>query len=540
MDGYIAEIIVFDTALTTADRARVESYLAAKWSISGVHAPATATSDPVGYWRDKSGNNHIASTTDSTKRPVITSINGRNALDFDGSNDNLIIQGYTAENGLTGLTRYAVARLDAAVATIMTTTSDNSISNAGGARFVNSQGTDVQFSAGNSGFNVTSANVANSGYTLLRDSQRLLGVTYDGSKATVAEAILAHYNGATLPPTSTTGSVISPLGSGGTRLHIGSNVNANNWWNGPICEYLVYNRTLSPSERRRVESYLARRWGITLAPQVSNADAQDWVNRVYANGGTVSTSTANAVNTFCNDIDAAGIRDRFARLNLFCGSNLNAALVPLYRSTSFGGSVLGNATDTNNAFVGVGTDYAETGASGGLTGNGSSKYLQTGLATSALPAIATGHLSVYAATYPTSGIRGLLSSWGSGFGDPIYVLEANRNGAGNLMAGWGNNYPAPDFGAAGTGTVMVSRSGSTSLKAYRNGTQIGSTSTASVAPAANTGTGFGVFCNFGTTAANYSDARLCGYSIGTGMDDSEASAYHTAIQAFQTALGRNV
>jgi hypothetical protein len=67
-------------------------------------------------------------------------------------------------------------------------------------------------------------------------------------------------------------------------------------------------------------------------PLVTNLDAKDWVARVYAAGGTVSQSTANAINTFCNNIDSTGLRDRFYRLNLFCGSNLAAATVPLYRS----------------------------------------------------------------------------------------------------------------------------------------------------------------------------------------------------------------
>jgi hypothetical protein len=109
-----------------------------------------------------------------------------------------------------------------------------------------------------------------------------------------------------------------------------------------FCEVLFYNRALTTSERRRVESYLARRWGITLAPQVSNVEAQDWVNRVYANGGTVSTSTANAVSAFCDAIEGAGIRDRFYRLNLFAGSNLNSALVPLFRGPSYSSDGLGS------------------------------------------------------------------------------------------------------------------------------------------------------------------------------------------------------
>jgi hypothetical protein len=75
-----------------------------------------------------------------------------------------------------------------------------------------------------------------------------------------------------------------------------------------------------------------------------NADAADWIRRVQANDGAVSTATANAVTDFCNAIDAAGIRDRFYRLNGFCGTGLNACLVPLYRGPSLSGTQYGNAT----------------------------------------------------------------------------------------------------------------------------------------------------------------------------------------------------
>jgi hypothetical protein len=311
---------------------------------------------------------------------------------------------------------------------------------------------------------------------------------------------------------------------------------------------IAYSKALSTSDRQRLERYLAARWGITLAPQVSNADAQDWITRVYANSGTVSSATAAAVNDFCTAIDAAGIRDRFYRLNLFCGGTsaasdgLAACLVPLYRGPSRLGVQYGNVIDVNSGPFSS-SDYAETGASGGLLGNTTSKFLKTGLTTSALPQIATGHLSVYASTLPTASIYGLLSSWASGYGDPIYVLEANRNGAGSLITSWGNNYPGVNISSGvGTGLLMTSRTIGTSLKAYRNGSQIGTTSATSITPAANTGGGFGVFANIPQdgAAANYFPGRLAAYSIGAGMDDTQAAAFSSAMTAFQTALARNV
>ena len=142
-----------------------------------------------------------------------------------------------------------------------------------------------------------------------------------------------------------------------------------------------------------------------LVPRATaHPEASAWRSLVVANGGSVSATTLRAVSNFCAAIDAAGIRDRFARVNLFCGDSLNAALVPLYRSFTFGGQSLGNATDTNNAFVGVGTDYAETGAGGGLQGNGTSKRLDTGLNQDDIvdPPL-TGHMSIYDMGFAVAG-----------------------------------------------------------------------------------------------------------------------------------------
>ena len=71
--------------------------------------------------------------------------------------------------------------------------------------------------------------------------------------------------------------------------------------------------------------------------QTLHPEAASWASRVVANGGTVS-GTISAVDKFCKAIASAGIRDRFSRMGIFAGSNLNAALVPLYRGPSLGGT----------------------------------------------------------------------------------------------------------------------------------------------------------------------------------------------------------
>jgi hypothetical protein len=278
---------------------------------------------------------------------------------------------------------------------------------------------------------------------------------------------------------------------------------------------------------------------LTYLPGYSGlADADDWASRVATAGGSVSATTMSAMYRFCQAISSQGLRERFWRLNLFCGTGFTTAcLVPLYRGPSLGGTQYGGSTDTASSFISG--DYTETGSSaGGLQGDGSSKWITTGLSTSALPAIDTGHIAAYCIGGFTGSIGGIVTAWNTGFGDPLYLLEANRNSVGLMYYSWGDNYlPANITGAQGF--VMGSRISSTSISGYRNGTS-GGTKTTSVTPAA-TSTQFALFCNKSPTAqSNFFAGRICGYSIGLGMNASEAAAYYRAMQAFQVELGRAV
>lgn len=272
---------------------------------------------------------------------------------------------------------------------------------------------------------------------------------------------------------------------------------------------------------------------------VWNAEAADWIRRVEANSGSVSTATANAVTTFCNAIDAAGIRDRFYRLNLFCGTGLNACLVPLYRGPSLGGTQYGNTTDTNNGPF-VSGDYAETGANGGLLGNGSSKYLATGLKAEDIadPPL-TGHLAVYDGGAVATGTTVLLGSYTLTTAAQRFTVERRTSPGGGRGGGWGGGgiNALEDVNPATSAMILVSRVSATDLQAYVNGTSI-FTNAANTTPAAN-GNALAVFgVNRGDSVTNLHSGRLRGYSVGLGMQPQQASDYYAAMQALQAALTR--
>jgi len=261
-------------------------------------------------------------------------------------------------------------------------------------------------------------------------------------------------------------------------------------------------------------------------------EAADWAGRVRANSGSVSGSTLMAVSRLCRAIDAAGIRDRFFRMGIFAGDNLPAALVPLYRGPSRTGTQFGNATDANQNFVAG--DYT---LATGLTGNGSTKYLQTGVSSSAwiTGGNVQSHLAVYKRTSVNSGV--LLSARSTALGN---TWEFGAGG--NILGGTGGSFPVPGSHDSFIGATRLT---STSSVAFRR-TVLSAEVTAS-GSVTGTSIPFAVFARndqatdiTAYTANLFSNQTLAAYSIGSGLSAAQVALYDAAMQAFQTALGRNV
>ena len=232
-------------------------------------------------------------------------------------------------------------------------------------------------------------------------------------------------------------------------------------------------------------------------------EAAAWRSAVVANGGTVSGTTLKAVSDFCRSIDSAGIRDRFYRLNLFCGTGLEACLVPLYRGQSLTGTQIGNTTDTNSNFVSG--DYAETGASGGLKGNGTNKRLDTGLAGSSLSA-GDRHLSSYEIVVATSDYS---PSVLSGTSAPTMHGIGPWTNANTFAYRTHNTVGGNASTTKGTGHWLGSDTSATASVLYKNAASAASASGQSAG-----GSGNNNYAILGVAAGEYSEARLGGFSIG--------------------------
>ena len=285
-------------------------------------------------------------------------------------------------------------------------------------------------------------------------------------------------------------------------------------------------------------------YGLLGSPSVSqlpdqcwHTEAATWRRRVISNGGTVSQQTMAAVDQFCRAIDSAGLRDRFLRLNLFCGTGLEAALVPLYIGERIGIS-RGNATDTNNNFVAV--DYRERGLSAGLIGNGSTKFLGTGLPGNSIRA-PNAHFGVgLLATDTSNGSFKTMLGAANTSDTTAYNLDA-RNAA-RRCATMGSYLVANQaFGDAvapfATDPLAIGRIIAAWPLMYRNGTPSGAAAAAS--SAFGGGQSYAVFADqYASSVGEHTNSRLGWYSIGLGMGRDQVRTFDLAIQRFETAMQR--
>jgi hypothetical protein len=284
----------------------------------------------------------------------------------------------------------------------------------------------------------------------------------------------------------------------------------------------------------------------------NHPDVQLWIYNVQLNGGSVSAGTISALNTFCNSIDNAGLRSKFYRLNLFCGDNLAAALVPLYVSAHWLAPAYGFNKEVNYNFVSG--DYSETGSNAGLTSSGAdpvqqnvgTKYLDTGFfptmvgsigslignlhiaATVALTAITGNQQTVVYATSSYSDI------WSMGFqilGGYVNIRSIITQNALNIPT-----VPQTASVLSPASHFISSRLTTTDFKVYQGGSQIGSTNTTPVT--ATLSSPPPPFLLFRQSAGFYANMRLSDYSFGQGLTSSESSSYYSILQTFKNSLNR--
>lgn len=259
--------------------------------------------------------------------------------------------------------------------------------------------------------------------------------------------------------------------------------------------------------------------------------ASAWAAQVVANGGAApTTAEQNAVATFQCSLITAGLDSQMIVWNPFAASSLIAARTPPLKGS-------GAALWTNNAFVNADLTTA------GLTGNGSTKYLQTG--GDPIGASATGQ-NVCTFAYVTAvSTAASARSWMTFNGSIILGISAKDNTTNSLGASGGNPSNVITTPSQGNGLYLDSRVNSADHRLFfANGAtafaQIGATDV-NINNNALPGTEFYAFAlNNNGSPFGFSTETIGMVGAAKGMTLSQGQTLATAIQTLMTAFGRNV
>lgn len=223
------------------------------WWDANDAATLTLNSGAVETWTSKAGTKTAASQSTANNRPATTTVNGKTAILFDGSNDGLDFTG-TARTDETWIVALAQTADQSGFRQFLSDFGDGRGMSAsrGAVKFL-----EVCFGSFTEGVGRLRATYSNTpstflgpavcsavrsaaagGFVFIDGTQRLSGVNSD-------------------PSFTTSDSV--------TIRRIGYYNSANFQFQGWIGEILLYDRALSAAERLKVERYLGKKWGITVA-----------------------------------------------------------------------------------------------------------------------------------------------------------------------------------------------------------------------------------------------------------------------------------
>ena len=244
-----------------------------------------------------------------------------------------------------------------------------------------------------------------------------------------------------------------------------------------------------------------------------DVDTSAFITRVTAAGGTLNLTEITAVNNLVLQLKIDNIWTSMKAVYPMVGSSAAACAQNLI-------------SDTYTGSFTSGWTFAST----GVTGNGTSSYMNTSLIPSSVLSLNSAHLSVYLRTVLTPN-QIFLGSKSTPPNDLIYLLNY-----GFLAVNNGDTVATNTAGQ--NGFFVNSRTASNSVKQYKNNAILTALTTASTGLSVAS-IYVGAFNNGGTVLLP-SNNQISFASIGDGLNDTQESNFYTAVQAFQTTLGRQI
>jgi hypothetical protein len=247
---------------------------------------------------------------------------------------------------------------------------------------------------------------------------------------------------------------------------------------------------------------------------IYDADALAFFARVTAAGGTLTLTEKSAVNTLVVTMKANSIWTPMKAIYPMVGASA-AACAQNLKSSSFTGTFSSGWT------------FAST----GVTGNGTSAFMNTGLNASTDLTLSTNHFSYYSRSSSVVAVTVEM-----GVFQTAYV---HLRAAVNYLGGSVSSLVSFTTISTSLGFWLGSKTANNSRKAIYNGALQATNTTSDTTAYPN----LNVYIearNDSGSAAVFSNKECAFASIGDGLTDTQASNFYTAVQTFQTTLSRQV
>jgi hypothetical protein len=255
--------------------------------------------------------------------------------------------------------------------------------------------------------------------------------------------------------------------------------------------------------------------GATGTQSAFDSDASSFFDRVAIAGGSLSVTEKAAVNALVVDMKSAGIWTSMKAIYPMVGASA-AACAQNLKSSSFVGTFVGGWTFSSS----------------GVLPNGSSAYMDTNFNPSTQATITSTHLSSY---HNTDFAAGWSVGCTTATYTPYYAISARLStNAAFILIGTSTTTVA---NTNGTGFFLGLRNSNTQKILRNNVTLISGTAVGTTLPNFNA---YISALNRGGTTVEYDRKSNAFTSIGDGLTDTQAGNFYTAVQAFQTTLGRQV
>lgn len=329
-----------------------------------------------------------------------------------------------------------------------------------------------------------------------------------------------YFDGVEVP---TVNSVADPATVTNNKITIGYGAVNSYYWLGRISSVQIYNRALTASEI--LQNYNAQKGRYDFDP-----DAQTFIT----NADITSSTEQNAINKLVVDLKAYNLWTKMLAIYPFVGS---AATNHKYN--------LKDPQDTDAAYRLVfygGWTHTSTGADP----NGINAYADTFIVPNSVLTSTTDYesWSYYSRQNTTNTGEYVMGAGGSAMGNSCSLIIRRSNSISHSYSDYGNT---PTYRAAqtttsdGRGLFSGSQNG-TSIKHYKNGTMlVQNTQTSSGLTRPTNKIMLGAISQGAGTPIDSWSTKECAFAhIGYKLDDTETANLYTAVQAFQTALGRQV